>query len=303
MSKQQYLDALRQAMQGLPPETVAKTLAYYEQRFIDGLVAGRSEADVFKELDEPRKIAMNLRATAHLNAFEQKKTPLNLGRMMISFVGLAIFNLFMVIPAIVYAALLAALYVAAFGLYIGGVALTASGLSGQNELSLEGPLHHVMALTRSRFDTKEEEAAAKGWRVAINDMGVQVSRAPEAGTDTADGDGDGETRANAGDAKAKADTGNDADASAGAGAGSGATATANTSRTGRLINRAEAVAAGDVHITTDFDSGARTTQTAIGFGLILGGIALCLAGIVVTRYTVIGLKRYVAMNLSLLRGR
>ncbi|HEX8406778.1 MAG TPA: hypothetical protein VF670_19295, partial [Duganella sp.] len=70
-----------------------------------------------------------------------------------------------------------------------------------------------------------------------------------------------------------------------------------------LIDRAEAVASGDVHITTDFDKGARTTQTAIGFGLILGGIALCLAGIVVTRYTVIGLKRYVAMNLSLLRGR
>ena len=307
MSKQQYLDALKQAMQGLPPETVAKTLAYYEQRFIDGLVAGRSEADVYKELDEPRKIAMTLRASAHMNAFEKKKTPLNLGRMMISFVGLAIFNLFMVIPAMVYAALLAALYVAAFGLYIGGVALTASGLSGQNELSLEGPLHHVMALTRSRFDTKEEEAAAKGLRVAINDMGVEVSRAPDAGTDAADGDGDGDggTRANAGDAKlkadakAKTDAGNDADASA----GSGATATANTSRTGRLINRAEAVAAGDVHITTDFDSGARTTQTAIGFGLILGGIALCLAGIVVTRYTVIGLKRYVAMNLSLLRGR
>jgi uncharacterized membrane protein len=271
MSKQQYLDALKQAMQGLPPETVAKTLAYYEQRFIDGLVAGRSEADVYKELDEPSKIAMTLRATAHLNAFEQKKTPVNLVRMMVSFVGLAIFNLFMVIPAMVYASLLAALYVAAFGLYIGGVALTASGLSGQNELSLEGPLHHVMALTNSRFDTKEEEDAAKGWRVAINDMGVEVSRAPGF------------------------EDGKDANA--------GGRAESRPSRAGRLIDRAEAVASGDVHITTDFDKGARTTQTAIGFGLILGGIALCLAGIVVTRYTVIGLKRYVAMNLSLLRGR
>ena len=161
MSKQQYLDALKQAMQGLPPETVAKTLAYYEQRFIDGLVAGKSEAEVYKELDEPRKIAMTLRASAHLNSFEQKKTPANLVRVMVSFVGLAIFNLFMVIPAMVYAAMLLAVYVSAFAFYIGGVALTASGLSGQNELSLEGPLHHVMALTDSRFDTKEEEAEAK----------------------------------------------------------------------------------------------------------------------------------------------
>jgi uncharacterized membrane protein len=268
MSKQQYLDALKQAMQGLPPETVAKTLAYYEQRFIDGLVAGKSEAEVYQELDEPRKIAMSLRATAHLNAFEQKKTPINLARMMVSFVGLSVFNLFMVIPAMVYAALLMVVYVAAFAFYIGGVALTASGLSGQNELSLEGPLHHIMALTHSRFDTQEEEAAVKGWRVTINDMGVVVSKAPGAEEDDA-----------------------------------GAAVEQNTSRTGRLIDRAEAVAAGDVHITTDFDSGARTTQTLLGFGLILGGIALCLVSIVLTRYTVIGLRRYAAMNMSLLRGR
>lgn len=269
MSKQQYLDALKQAMQGLPPETVAKTLAYYEQRFIDGLVAGKSEAEVYKELDEPRKIAMTLRATAHLNAFEQKKTPVNLVRVMVSFVGLAIFNLFMVIPALVYASMLLVVYVSAFAFYIGGVALTASGLSGQNELSLEGPLHHVMALTHSRFDTKEEEAEAKSWRIAINDMGIQVKKAPDS------------------EAEAAADDEADQD----------------TSRTSRLIDRAGAVASGDVHITTDFDSGARTTQTLIGFGLILGGIGLCLIGIVLTRYTVIGLRRYAAMNMSLLRGR
>ena len=70
-----------------------------------------------------------------------------------------------------------------------------------------------------------------------------------------------------------------------------------------IDSRAEAVATGDVHITTDFDSGARTTQSLIGFGLILGGIGLCLISIVLTRYTMTGLKRYAAMNLSLLRGR
>jgi uncharacterized membrane protein len=264
MTKQEYLDALKQAMQGLPPETVAKTLAYYEQRFIDGLVAGRSEAEVYQELDEPRKIAMTLRASAHLNAFEQKKTPVNLARMLVSFVGLAIFNLFMVIPAVVYACLLGTVYIAAFAFYIGGVALTASGLSGQNELALEGPLHHLMEYTNSRFDSQEEEDAANGWRVAINSMGVQVNK--EAAADDAPPPDE------------------------------------NLSRSGRLLNRAEAVAAGDLHITTDFDSGARTTQTLLGFGLILGGIALCLLSLVLTRYTMVGIKRYAAMNVSLLRG-
>ncbi len=264
MNKQAYLDALKQAMQGLPPETVAKTLAYYEQRFIDGLVAGRSEEEVYKELDEPRKVAMTLRANVHLSAFEQKKTPVNLARAVVSFIGLTIFNLFMVIPAMVYASLLGAVYICAFGFYIGGIALVSSGLSGQNELALEGPLRHVMEFTNSHFDGNEEEDI-QGWRMAINNMGVQVSKDP----DSAD--------SNSGDE--------------------------NLSRSGRLLNRAEAVATGDLRITTDFDSGARTSQSLIGFGLILGGIGLCLISIVVTRYTMIGLKRYVAMNVSLLRGR
>ncbi|MES2159650.1 MAG: DUF1700 domain-containing protein [Pseudomonadota bacterium] len=266
MNKQAYLDALKQAMQGLPPETVAKTLAYYEQRFIDGLVAGRSEEEVYKELDEPRKVAMTLRANVHLSAFEQKKTPVNLARVMVSFIGLAIFNLFMVIPAMVYASLLGAVYLSAFGFYIGGIALVSSGLSGQNELALEGPLRHVMEFTNSHFDTSDEEQDIQGWRMAINNMGVQVSKDP-----------DNSDSSNSGDE--------------------------NLSRSGRLLNRAEAVATGDLHITTDFDSGARTSQSLIGFGLILGGIGLCLISIVVTRYTMIGLKRYVAMNVSLLRGR
>jgi uncharacterized membrane protein len=266
MTKQQYLDALKQAMQGLPPETVAKTLAYYEQRFIDGLVAGQSEAEVYKELDEPRKIAMTLRANAHLSAFEQKKTPLNLARVMVSFIGLAIFNLFMVIPAMVYASLLGAIYISAFGFYIGGVALTASGLSGQNELALEGPLRHVMELTNAHFDNRQEEEDAQGWSVAINSMGVQVNKDQPADDSAVSGD-------------------------------------EKLSRSGRLLNRAEAIASGDVHITTDFDSGARTTQSLIGFGMILGGIGLCLLSIVLTRYTMIGLRRYAAMNVSLLRGR
>src|SRR5476649_2883757 len=137
MGKLEYLDALKRAMQGLPPETVARTLAYYEQRFIDGLTAGRSEAEVYAELDEPRKIAMTLRANAHLSAFEQKRNPVNLLRVLVSFVGLAIFNLFMLIPAMVYASLLCAIYACAFSFYVGGIALTASGLSGQNEVSLE----------------------------------------------------------------------------------------------------------------------------------------------------------------------
>ena len=192
------------------------------------------------------------------------KPPRHIVRTAASLVGLSIFNLFMVIPALVYASLLASVYISALAFYIGGVAVTASGLSGQNELALQGPLRQLMELTDSRFDTQQEEDDAMRWKVAITNRGLQVYKDP-ATTD-------------------------------------GAAASDGESRNARIWDRAEAVATGDLRITTDLDKGAQTTQTLVGLGLVLGGIGLCLISLVLTRYTVIGMRRYAAMNLSLLRG-
>ena len=70
----------------------------------------------------------------------------------------------------------------------------------------------------------------------------------------------------------------------------------------RVIERAEALAGSGIHIYTDLDQDARTTQTLFGMGMVLGGIALFLLSLVVTRYTLIGIRRYIAMNISLLKG-
>jgi hypothetical protein len=40
----------------------------------------------------------------------------------------------------------------------------------------------------------------------------------------------------------------------------------------------------------------------LGFGLVLGGIVLLLLSLVVSRYTLVGARRYVEMNFSLLKG-
>lgn len=260
MGKTAYLDALAKAMTGLPPETVAKTLAYYEQRFIDGMVAGRGELEIAAELDEPRKIAMTLRANAHLQSFEQKKTPVNLVRMLFSFAGLAIFNVFMVVPAAVFAALLLAVYLSSFAFYTAGIAMTASGLAGANEMILSGPLRHIVVADDDgeRADTRLQT------RVSIGSQGIQVTQERSPGLE------------------AELDE--------------------DTSRSEKLLDSAEAMADGSVRITVDPEGSSRTAQTAIGFGLVLGGIALFLLSLVVTRYTVIGIRRYAQMNYSLLRG-
>ena len=264
MGKLEYLEALKRAMLGLPPDVQAKTLAYYEQRFVDGVAAGRGEPDVARELDDPTKIAMTLRASAHLNAFTEKKNPANVVRVAVSAVGLAIFNLFMIVPAMVYSALLFALYVCALTFYLAGIATTASGLAGANELVLDWP---------SRFVTIDDDGRGRQMRIEIGSHGINVTQ----------------ERPQIADPLPPADAEADADRS-------------SRLERSRAVRGAEALADSTVRISTEMDAESRTTQTLFGFGLVLGGIALFLLSLVITRYTFIGLKRYLQMNRSLLKG-
>jgi uncharacterized membrane protein len=260
MGKLEYLDALKRAMLGLPPELQAKTLAWYEQRFVDGMAAGRPEAEIARELDDPKKVALTLRTNTHMHAFKEQKNPATLVRLLVSVLGLLIFNLFMVIPAAVFGSLLAALYAGAFAFYISGIAITASGLAGANELVLDGPLRHIVGA---------DVAEGVHTRVSIGEHGIEVSQ-------------DKDARPEAG-ARADARAGRDA------------------SETERVVRGAERVAGG-IRISTDMDEDARATQTVLGLAMVLGGIVLFLVSIVVTRYAALGVKRYLQMNLSLLRG-
>lgn len=258
MGKLEYLDALKRALMGLPPETQARTLAWYEQRFVDGTASGRPEHDVAAELGDPRQVAVTLRASAHLADLKDKKPPANIARAIVSGIGLLIFNLFMLIPAAVFASLLMSLYLSAFGVYVSGIAVTASGLAGSNELILSAPLTRMVI-------GSDGEPVESQTRVTIGSNGIQVFDEPAPGADDADPDAAAEQRS-------------------------------------RVLRGAEAVAERKIQITTEMDPGSRTTQVAFGCALILGGIALFLLSIVLTRYTLLGIRRYVNMNLSLLKG-
>jgi uncharacterized membrane protein len=279
MDKLEYLELLKRAMLGLPPELQAKTLGYYEQRFVDGVNTGRSEQDVAQELDDPTRIAMTLRANSYSAqlgaqaapqaaaqaaapggaqfAVPEKSNPARVLRTLVSGAGLAIFNLFMIVPAIVYSALLFALYAAALAFYLSGIAVTASGLAGNSDLLLDLPTHHM------QIDDADADARRQ-LRVRIDDTGIHVHE-----------EGD--------------DAGPDADTRAGRPAS-------------RLRRGAEAVASNSLRITTDMDADSRTTQTLVGAAMVLGGIALFLLSLVITRYTLVGFRRYVQMNFSLLKG-
>lgn len=324
MGKLEFLDALKRAMAGLAPELQAKTLAFYEQRFVDGEALGRTEADIAKELDDPKKIAMTLRASTHMKAFDEKKNPANAVRMLVAAMGLAIFNLFMVVPAIVYAALLFSMYVCGLAFYSAGIIITASGLSGANEVALSGPLREI-------FVQDDGDRRKLPTKVLISSEGVRISTDPLSEREEARA---ADAEARAADAEARAANAADraADAAARAAeaasrqagregiiaAGEAAVVAAEEAarevesaideaeegerRTSSAIRRVEAVAGDGITISTDMDDESRATQTAVGLAMVLGGIVLFLLSLVVTRYTFIGIKRYIQMNFSLLKG-
>ena len=267
-SKLDYLDALKRALMGLPPDVQAKTLAWYEQRFVDGAALGTPEQDIARELGDPREVALTLRTNAHFAQLSHKPAPTgSVARTLVSGFGLLVFNLFMLIPAAVFASLLMALYMSAFGVYVSGIAVTASGLAGSNELVLSAPL--------SRLEmTNDDGASETQTRVSIGEHGIQVYEEPVLRPDL---------RPEAGD-------------------GGPATDSENRHQRSRVLRGAEAVAERRIQITTDLDPDSRTTQVVLGCGLILGGIALFLLSLVFSKYTIAGIRRYVNMNMSLLRG-
>jgi hypothetical protein len=243
-------------------------------------------------------------------------------RMVVAFLGLAIFNLFMVVPAMVYAALLAALYAAGLVFYLAGAVITASGLSGANEIKLDGPLRHVFAHGDAHGDMDDLQT-----KVSITEEGIRIfsepgpegrtaaranARAADAAARVAEqaahaAEQASEAAEQAGQAMKEAASAAQAAASAAANAAAHAVDAidddeADDKRSVRVIKRAESVASQGIVVSTDMDDGSRATQTLFGFCVLLGGIILLLISLVVTRYTFIGLKRYIEMNFSLLKG-
>lgn len=241
MAKTAYLDALKRAMTGLPPEAQAKTLAYYEQRFVDGVAAGRTEESVAAELDDPKKVAMTLRASIHLANFDNRKNPANFVRMAFAAIGLLIFNLVMVLPAMVYASLLASMY--AFGLvaYLYGIIITSSGVTGVNDFTFDRLGQHIQVNDR----TVHRDPVSLRVLISGPNMRFFLTEPPA---------------------------------------------------------REHQVGTATFTFARELEDATRPVQSFLGVGITLSGILVLLLSVMMTRYTAVGVRRYVDMNLSLLKG-
>jgi uncharacterized membrane protein len=240
-----YLQTLRRLLAGLPEDLSARAIAECQQKFADGMVAGRTEAEIAATLDAPEKIADDLRKEATLRFMPPTKNTVHYVRWFCSALGLMLVNFFLLIPAAFYAAMMFALYIGSIVVWVIGIAVTSSSLAGVTELVVDGPIRHVIM---QKYVDDDSDSSHGRLNLQINADGIRLT--PESGPHDDD------------------------------------------------VGHGTVVIGGG---RMDVDS--RETGTLRGLGLILGGIALVLFSMVMTRLTWIGLRRWFRMNLNVLRNK
>ena len=149
MNKTDYMNTLRRELEGLPAELIEDTLWTYEGKFVDGLVAGQTEEEIAAKLPTPQLVAAQKRANLRLTTLKNDFSPSNLLSLLVAGLGVLVFNLLMVFPAVVYTAMLFSAYATSLAFYIAGIIITAASLSGVPQMTIELPYkHHHMSFER-----------------------------------------------------------------------------------------------------------------------------------------------------------
>jgi len=278
MTRFEFIDALREALTGLPPETIAATVAEYERRIRVASDAGQSEDDIMASLGDPQNIAAECRsarpATTTITV-KRDEPPASFARTFFSFAGLTVFNLFLAIPAIAYCSLLFASFVLALACYGGGIAMTGASLAGVEGISFDRPDYPRFQIQRDAAGvpaaangaTPNPSAAANG-SIQIADGTSKVEIGPR-GVDVCDG-------------SSRVRIGTDGDLPG-----------LHIGNPGQ--DRDFYFDIGDV-------GQVRPMLVSIGIGLILAGIVAFLLCLVLARFTLVGIVRLAQMELSILKG-
>jgi hypothetical protein len=252
MNKQDFLDALRARWQACRPTWRPRrsTITNRLHRRRSGRPQRARDADD-PEVEENRPDPARVR-TARPSSKEDARQP----AAPAGLAGGPVFNLFMVVPAAVYAACWRHAVRRRRSLYLAGIAITASGLSGANELVLDGPCATCssMMTTAATAMTGAKPASPSATRASK----YTTCPAPPAAAETP--------------------------------------AVLARLRTGRGAGRQR-------HPHLD-RHGPRCAHDAnrVWHGDVARRHSIFLLSLVVTRYTLIGIKRYIAMNVSLLKG-
>ncbi|MFZ6658526.1 DUF1700 domain-containing protein [Undibacterium sp. TJN19] len=177
MNKTEYMGALRQALEGQSAAQIEETMWAYEARFNEGRAAGKSEEEIAAGLPKPELLAAQKKASNRYQALKTSFTLGNIASLIVALIGLMFFNLFLLIPAIVYFSLLCSSYIIALSLYVAGIGITAASLSGVENFNFDLPAgyHHVHKNGHYAVNGKNHR---ENVRVDVTESGILIDGEP-----------------------------------------------------------------------------------------------------------------------------
>ncbi|WP_053217171.1 HAAS signaling domain-containing protein [Virgibacillus senegalensis] len=122
MTKDMFLKEIDKRLKGLSNKEKEEILFDFEEHIDAALLEGRDEREIVEGLGNPAAIARELTAEASLKIAEQERSIPNIGRAVMSILGVSLINLLIVLGPVLG---LLALY---FGLYGAAAALSLSPL-------------------------------------------------------------------------------------------------------------------------------------------------------------------------------
>ena len=123
MKQEAFIQRLRQGLASLPKHDVEEIVADYREYIGDAVAAGRDEEEVIAALGDPDKLAREFRAQATYRQWQARRSFGNLARVVVSIAGLGLLNLLLLVPFMIYLALLTAAYMISGAFALGGLIL------------------------------------------------------------------------------------------------------------------------------------------------------------------------------------
>lgn len=118
-----FVQRLRQGLASLPKQEVDEIVADYREYIGDAMAAGRNEEEVIAALGDPDKLAREIKAQATYRQWEARRSFGNLARVMASIAGLGLLNLILLVPFMLYLALLTVGYMVSGAVALAGLLL------------------------------------------------------------------------------------------------------------------------------------------------------------------------------------
>lgn len=131
MTRQAFLQRLRDGLRGLPPGAVDDIVSDYEAHFAEGAADGRSEAEVAQALGDPGRLARELRVEQGIRRWEEERNPSAAAGAIFAVLGLATFDILVLFPILLaIGGTLFGFVVASIAVFFAGVWVFVGGLTG-----------------------------------------------------------------------------------------------------------------------------------------------------------------------------